>query len=414
MANEILENQSLPPAEAPAVAANLDAELDAALGNAFPSLQTPPEPKANEKVIEKSEPKQKTEKSPEAAKPVEEPKPVSEPKGDLPDPEAIDQNPPKKSGTQSKEEGWNALRNNYKKAHRLSLEKDEEVKKLKATLAEKGTLTQKEVEALKAQIQELSKYRAMVDIQADPEFISKFDNPINEKVQAMKDLLKGWNISDEIINQINFLDKNSVGAVAKALRKGEEHIHSEFELEEFMSNAKEVLELTKTREKEFKSKAENYKELLEAKKKESFSRNAEEEGKLYKHLDAIASVKDVSGNSLFPFLSKQEPKEGADQAEINRAANHNHLVDLMQQKIQTVIKMASPEERAEVAVAAVSAHYLTAQLKSANAKIKNLEAELGKISVVNSDTEKVKSPTRRNNPEKLVDLDDAMAAHFAR
>lgn len=402
------------------VAHNLDSELDAALSKQFTNF-TPEknetkkeEPKAQEKQPEQKEIQADKVVAKEVSKDNEKStKGLEQDDKALVDPDAIDADPKLKG-----QAAWNALKSNYKRSLKKIEERDQDLTKVKTTLAEKEAAHQKELESLKSEREQLSKYRAMVDIQADPEFLSKFDAPINEKVASMKELLKGWNVGDEVINQINFLDKNSVGLIAKALRKGEEHIKSEFELEEFMSNAKEVLELSKKKDKELKTHGDNYKEILENKKKEAFSKGAEEEGRMIKHLENVAVGKDRDGNQKFssiPFLNKATPKEGASQLEIDQANNHNKMVDLMTQKIKSAMKINSPEDKMEMIVSAVGSAYLQAQLKGAMAKIKSLEDQVSKISAASTETEKVK-PNRAasNGNGQLVRADEALENYFGR
>lgn len=378
------------------VAPNLDGELNDALSKHFANdlpLETNEKPKeeANkEKIEDKVEPKPE---APKTEKPIE-------PKS-LPNPESIDKNPPKKG--QSSTEGWNALRNNYKAAHKLVQERDEEIKKLKSSVAEKGQLSQKEVEALKSEISELSKYRAMVDIQADPEFVSKYDQPIEKNVNSIKEMLTELNVNPDVISKIDFtntqlMDKiiehvethNGKTTARRLQRKSEE-------LADLMDKRKETLE-------EHKSK---YKEHLESKKKESFEKQAEGEGRMLKRIDEISKS--------IPFLNKMEVSDGASEAEVNKANQHNSLVEIMSKKVQEVLKMNDPEQRADTAIAAVASHYLTAQLKVANARVKSLEDEIKKISSVTTETERSKNPStvRKNNGSmSSMDLDDALATHF--
>jgi hypothetical protein len=166
-----IENTSAPEVSQPAVqpqsepsgnvAPNIDSELDAALDKAFSSQ---PEPQPNEPKAPPVENKAPSNQTPPEPKKLD--KPIQEDKP-LVSPESLDKDPPKK------QEGWTALKNDYKRAHKIIESRDGEIVRLKAAIAEKGTTSQKEVETLKSQIEELSRFRAMVDIQADPEFVSK-------------------------------------------------------------------------------------------------------------------------------------------------------------------------------------------------------------------------------------------------
>lgn len=395
--NTAPENPHLENVTDPGVAPGLDQELDNALEAAF--KDTPKnEPKPVEKV---KEDKKQTEKSELKEDKKQEPE---KPQGELPSPESLDNDPPKK------QQGWTALKNSYKQAHKVLEQKEEEIRKLKSGLAEKASLSTKEVEALKNEVKELSKYRSMIDIQADPEFVSKFDQPITNLQSSIKDIFIGLDVKKEIVDQIDFSNTKLMDEIINNVGEHRDKITSR----KLQRKVEEMLDLVDKRDETLSSQKTSYTEFMEKRKKESSMKGAEEEGRTIKHLEAIAAAKDKSGGQLFPFLNKVEPKEGATEPEIAQAATHNKLVDLMTQKINNALKLNSPEERAEVVVAAVASHYLIAQLKSAAAKIKSLEEEIKKISQVGDpNTPRTPKPTSNGNPRDM-DLDSALKQHFSR
>lgn len=354
-------------------------------------------------------------------KPVENPKPVdvkpdakkdTKPdEGPLPDPESLEQAPPGKGSAQAKE-GWNALRNNYKKAHRLAQERDEKIKKLETALAERGTSTQKETNDLKKQIEDLARYRAMVDIQSDPEFISKYDQPIEKAEGTIKEMLKGMNVSDDLISKIDFTNTKLMDKIVDDVSETQD----KFTAKKIQRKVEDLLDLYDKRNETLQDQKKNFKEHLESKKKEVFSRDEEAQGKTLQHLEAISQSKDKEGNQMFPFLNKIETKDGMNQAQVDQANAHNKMVDLMTSRVHEVLKMNTPEQRSEIAVAAVTAHYLSAQLRQSQTKIKGLEEELKKISTVTTETDKAKQPpsVRRNGNGEFKSTDDALTEYFGR
>lgn len=406
MANE------LPVTNPEVTAPGLDSELDDALTNAFKGKI--PETVKETAPIEKEIPTQKEEVPAPKEAVAKASKPVSQDKQPLPDPEEVPEVPPGEVTDKSKD-GWNALRNNYKKAKGLVQEREEKIKKLESALAEKGTTSTKEVEDLKAKIQELSKYQATTDLQTDPEFVSKFDAPIQEKVSSMKTLLKEWKISDDVVEKIDFSNKNTLGAIAKAIRTNQDNIESEFSIEEFMTNARDVIDLYRKKNSALDEHGKNYKQVLEEKKKQAFARSAEDEGRTMNHLKEIAASKDPAGNVMFPFLNKQTPKEGSTPTEVADIENHNKFVDNMYEKIDSEIKTNDPDRKAKLVVAAAASHYLSAQLKTTVAKLKAVEEELKKVSAAGNDTDKtkIKAGVRSSSNGKDLDLDSALSSHFA-
>lgn len=376
------------------VAPNLDDELDNALNDAFKSQTN--ETKPVEKAEKSSAKVEKTDSK-------EDVKVTDKQQGELPTPESLEGEIPKK------QQGWTALKNNYKRAHGVIAEREEEIKRLKSGLAEKGSLSTKEIEALRSEIKELSKYRTMVDIQADPEFISKYDQPISKIQGSIKEMLTSLSVSKEIVDQVDFSNTKLMDEIIGHVGEHRDKITAR----KLQRKIEEMVDLTDKRDETLLQQKTDYQGFMESKKKESSLKGAEEEGRMMRQLEARVSSQDASGNSIVPFMVKMTPKEGASQPEIDQASKHNRLVELMQQKVQEAIKINNPEAKADLALAAVGSYWLNAQLKTAVGRIKSLEEEIKKISNISSDTEKskTKGPTRAAAGE-YMDTDAALAAHF--
>lgn len=387
---------------------NFDDELNDTLSRAFPEASPKNENKTTESPkVEVQAEKPVEDKPTEKVESKKADKPVESEKQLLSNDE-IDKIEPKK------QDAWTALKNNNKQAAKIITEREEEIKKLKAVVAERGLMSQKELDALKAENSELSKYRAMIDVQADPEFLKTFDQPMNDKVNEVVELLMQNGVSEETARSIDYNNSTLISTITKQIAESKDDVMAE----DFRSLAREARGLINKRNKAAEEQGKNYKEILETRKKQSFERSAEDEGKALKHLEAIASGKDAEGiqkREPIPFLNKITPKETATQPEIDQINAHNKMVDMMQQKVHQAYKVESPEERMELAVAAAAAHYLSAQLKAVKAQTKSLQDELRKISAVNTETEKSKPATiRRNGTGELLTHDEALNAHFGR
>lgn len=386
---------------------DFDAELDAVLSKSFPTAA----PKQEEEV-KKDEPKSiepaKTQSSENDSDKSRHLEPAKADKASAVEkpaltPEQVDKMDPKEKGA------WGAIKNANKNAHRMIEQRDSEITKLKAVIAERGELSQKEVEALRNENNELAKYRAMIDIQADPEFLSKFDQPIEKTISSIKEMLKGLNVSQDIIDK---MDVTNTKLMDEVIGHVGEHA-DKFLARKLQRKVEELVDLSDKRDETLAEQKEKYKETLEAKKKQAFEKDAEGEGRAFKHLESVVATKDKAGNAVFPFLNKMEVKETATPPQIDQINAHNRMVDMMHQKVQQAYKMNAPEERMEVAVAAAAAHYLSAQLKASAAKIQALQDELQKIASVSSETQKVKTPSAKRNGSNM-DVDDALSAHFGR
>lgn len=405
----------------PNIAPNIDSELDAALSKSFagvqpqekidasptpkkdvaPSAPVNDEPSRQEAVQPKGELKSEVKqeiKSEETKKPAGDDKPLLS----VDEIEKMDQ----------KQASWTALKNNNKRAHRTIEQKDQEISKLKTTIAESNESHKKEVETLKSNIAELEKYRAMIDIQADPEFVSKYDQPIEKAVADIKSMLLGMDVTQETVDEIDFGNTRLLDEIVNHVTTHKDR----FIARKLEGKIKDYLDLFDKRNETMEHQKKNWKETVEKRKQESFAKQTEGEGRMIKHIEAKASEKDKDGNPLIPFLNKIEVKENATPAEINQINNHNGLVDLLGKKLQEVSKMNEPEQRAEINIAAVASHYFKNMANAALARVKALEEELKKVSVVSSEApaRKPAAAVARNGNGEYVDTDAALAAHFNR
>lgn len=390
--NSHLENINVP------VASGGDNELDDALNAVFKREPTKNEEKPTEKA-------QENKKQPEKSELKEDKKPEqSQQKRELPTPESLDNDAPKN------QKSWTALKNNYHASVSIIKQKEEELNKLKAGLAEKSALSAKEAEELKAQVQELSKYRTLIDIQADPEFISKYDQPINKIQGSIKELLSSMSVEKAVVDQIDFSNTKLMDQIIDHVGTHQDKITSK----KLQRKVEEMIDLMDKRDETLSGQKSSYKEFIENKKKESSMRGAEEEGRMLKRLIEQAQARDEAGNAKIPFLSKFEPKDGASQPEIDQVNKHNRMVDLMAQEVQKAITATTPEERTDIAIAAVGSRWLRSQLNAASSKIKSLEEELKKISNVSGESTPSKGRPGAAKGAASLDVDDALSAHFGR
>lgn len=383
-----------PPANEPQP--DRQAQLDNDLSKLFDS------PESSPKVEPKSaEPKSSPDKV-EVVK--EEPKAEKKDKDKLPEPEKaeVDDSKPKTK------EGWKILRDNYEKSKKTLAEKDSELSKMKAALAEKGQLTSQEAETLKKEIEELKSYRAMVDVQADPEFTQKFDEPISKRTEQIAKMLTEWNVSKEIIDKIDYTDPGLLDRLADTIGENKDKISAK----KFRRLAEEVNELYDKRTENLDEYKKNYKNILETKKKESFTKQAENEGRMQKHLEAIAQMKNEHGELRFEFLVDKVAKDPTNSAEVAQVEHANKIYAAIREQVLNLMKAESPEDRAELAVAAGYAKLADARMRAVLKKNESLQAEIAKLSKVSSETPKTQRPRNApasSNGEMNLDLDAALS-----
>lgn len=374
-----------------------DPSLDIALNKMFNREPTPDEKPP--KPVEPPEPTK--EKAPEVkVEDVQKQDKPDDSKDQIIDPDKIDNSPSKR------QEGWTTLKNNLKRSNKIAEEAKQEVAKLKSLLSERGQTTNKEVEDLKKQVEELSAFRAMVDIQADPEFVSKYDAPIEKNIEGIDKMLEEMGVGPEVRKKIDYSNTKLMEDIINHVGEHKD----KFTARKLERKVQDLLDLSEKRDETIIEHKSKHKEYLENKKKESFTKSAETEGRIIKRLESVA--KNIS------FLNKMAAKEGATEAESLQIDKHNQMVDAMSQRVQQVLAMKTPEEEVDKAVAAVGAHFLNTQLQAANAKIASLQEEIKKISNVSSETDKTKpvnTPKRSSNGNgEVMDLDTALAERFGR
>lgn len=386
-----------PPANEPQP--DRQAQLDNDLSKLFDSPGT--EATSNPKEVQKTD---DNDRVPNEAK-KEEPKAEKQDTDKLPEPEKaeIDDSKPKNK------EGWKVLRESHAKAKKIIEEKDAELAKMKAALAEKGQLTSQESEALKKEIEDLKSYRAMVDVQADPEFISKFDEPITKRTEQIHKMLKEWGVAEEIIQKIDYTDAGLLDKISDSIAENKDKISAK----KFLRFAEEINELYDKKNEHLDEYKKNYKNILEAKKKESFAKQAESEGRMTKRLEAIAQMKNEHGELRFEFLVDKVAKDPTNAAEVAQVEQHNKVYSAIREQVTAMARAETPEEKMEVAVAAGYAKLADAKLRAALKKVESLQAELSKVSKVSSETPKTQrnrvAPASQSNGESNLDLDQALS-----
>lgn len=414
--------QNSPPPQTPPTApesldpGEVDPSLDAALTDLFKTKgQAAPTPPKNEKPNpdpipqepkkegeDKNPPKAEDKKKEPTAKPAESNKPLLAPEA-IPDP-----------GKLKNREGWDSLKENYSRAHKTLGEKDKEIEKLKLTLAESENLTKKEKEELKKEIESLTGYRQMIDVQADPQFIDQYEKPIQSTISQIKQLLVAGGASQQLVDQLtmeHMLDQKNVKAWMDAFEKEGQSLSGK----RLMNRVENLMDTVEKRDGALKDYKTKYKEFLENRKKESFSKQAESEGQMMKRLEEIKAMKDEAGNPKLLALSQLTPQPGASQAEIDQIQKHNKVAELLEGQVKNYMQTDVPQDRVHIALAAAMLPVKTAELKIANERIQALEKELQKLTVI---TEEKPSPTAprggtSKNGQRIENLDEALTNHFS-
>lgn len=370
------------------------AQLDSDLSKLFDSPPIENKPVQKEPAKETKDPVKVEEKTEQKV----DKDPVSEPEK-----LEVDDSKPKTK------EGWKVLRESHAKAKKVIEEKDAELTKLKAVLAEKGQITSQEAETLKKEIEDLKRYRAMVDIQSDPEFISKFDEPITKRTEQIAKMLGEWGVAEAIIQKIDYMDSGLIDKISDSIAENKDKLAAK----KFLRFAEEINELYDKKNEYLDDHKKNYKNILENKKKETFTKQAENEGRMQKHLDAISQMKNEHGELRFEFLVDKVAKDPSNAAEVSQVEQQNNIYSVLREQVKDLMKAETPEEKVELAVAAAYAKLSDAKLRAYAKKIESLQSELAKVSKVSSETPKTQrvrtAPAQETNGNNDYDLDTALS-----
>lgn len=371
--------------------------------NEKPPTQNPTEKKGTEQ--KEAAPKEADKKKEPVAKPNESNKP-------LPPPESI--NPPEKLNSPKSKEGWEALRQNYARAHSIISEKDKEIDRLKVAIAESENLTKKEKEDLKKEIESLSGYRQMVDFQADPEFLEKYEKPIESTITQIRQLLVDGGAQKEAVDKLtldHLLDQGNIKLWTEALEKEGKVVSAK----RLLNRLEGLMDSVEKKQDAISNSKTKYKEVLESRKKEAFTKQAEGEGQMTKYYEEVKAMKDKEGKAALQFLHQLTPAPGASPAEIEQIQKHNKVAELLEGQVKTYMKASDPQDRVDIALAAAIMPLKNAELKMAHDQITALQEEIKKLSSATEEKERGSAPRGGNssNGSQPQNAEEALDSFFA-
>lgn len=336
--------------------------------------------------------------------------PLPEKKEGLVDPSTVAD--PKNLGKSA--DGWKTLKSIASKNFEMANQRAQENEQIKKTLAQKDLEYKGQIEKLTKQVEELSGFRAIVDIQADPEFISKYEEPITKLESELKGMLKSMQVSDDVISKIDFQDPQRVSMILDVLDQSSDKITAK----RFGRRAEDLIELNDRKNEELQKWKSNHKGLLESKKKEAFERNTQREGVMLKLVDEYASAKDEkTGESKIAFLSKKEPPPNANKEQLKMVEGHNKVVDAMHGRLKEILATDTPEAKVETAIAALASQWLNAQLQDVQRQLEQKTEELKKFTQIDSEgSERTPKAKAAYNPTgadpKTLSIDTAFEHAF--
>jgi hypothetical protein len=244
----------------------------------------------------------------------------------------------------------------------------------------------KELETLPPQLppdyEELKKFRAIFDTEHDPEFISKYDQPIKATEESIFGVIKkhmSQESAEKVIGEIqkaggiSAVDQNWWGEVSKKLPF--------LDGEKLKTNLGKIEDLKEQKTAEIGDTAG---------KRESFLKERSEK-QVEKYNQGLAKCQErvVEVTKNIPWANYKEANQGATEQEISEVELHNKTVDFYDSQYKASVAARldpDPVKWADVCLAATASHKLAFDLGLAqkviserDAKIEAQAAELSQI-----------------------------------
>jgi hypothetical protein len=223
--------------------------------------------------------------------------------------------------------------------------------------------------------EELKKFKQIFDIKNDPEFQSKYTQPISAAKENIYNIMRKHGATDEVIQSIE-----KAGGPDKIEDKWwQENALAKLPMtdaEKLKRNLIDVSDLKDKQEAEVAYAAEHAEEILAQRQQQSQEWYQQETGNIRNYVDEI--TKEV------PWARYQEIPETATQEQVEKIQAHNNVVADLENKFNSALWPQSANERASVAAAAVYSHVLTNQLRAEQSNRATLESQLKKLTEENS------------------------------
>lgn len=237
--------------------------------------------------------------------------------------------------------------------------------------AEEAAILRQKLEEAQTQVKtpedydELRRFRAIFDIQNDPDFRSKFEQPISAAKENIYRILRANGASEEVIQSIE-----QAG--------GPDKIDSKWwksnaidrlpltEAERLKRNLVDVVDLKEKQQFELQNAAQNAEQFFIQKQQ------AQEEW-YHGTVNEIDTYMDEITKEL-PWARFKEVPANATAEQVQNIERHNLAVSELAQKFNSALWPTSARDRANVAASAVFSHVLTEQLRvEQNAKVQMAE-----------------------------------------
>jgi hypothetical protein len=233
---------------------------------------------------------------------------------------------------------------------------------------------------------ELKKFRAIFDIKNDPEFKSKYVEPIQNAKESVYSILRKHGAGDEVIKSI----EAAGGPTRVADDFWRQDAFSKLPLtdsERLKRGLVDVSDLQEKQEAEIANAAEHAEEILvqrETVNKEWYDNTVK---------DIDNTIDEITKE--LPWARYAEPAPNATPEQLIQIQKHNETVSGLAQKFESALWPTTAQERANVAASAVFSHVLTEQLRTEQAQ---KSALMQQISQLTNENNKLKGSSKIPKP----------------
>jgi len=222
---------------------------------------------------------------------------------------------------------------------------------------------------------ELRRFRAIFDIQNDPDFRSKFEEPISAAKENIYKILRANGASDEVIQSIE-----QAGGPDKIDSKWWKNNAIDrlplTEAERLKRNLVDVADLKEKQQFELQNAAQNAEQYFVQKQQAQAEWYSGTVNEIDSYMDQV--TKDL------PWARFQEAPKGATPDQMKQIEQHNAAVTSMAEKFNSALWPTTAQDRANVAAAAVFSHVLTEQLRVEQSSKNQMAEQLKKLTEENN------------------------------
>jgi hypothetical protein len=231
-----------------------------------------------------------------------------------------------------------------------------------------------------ADYDELKKFKQIFDLKNDPEFHTKYEEPIKSATESIYAILKKNGASEETITSIQ-----QVGGPDKVSETWwKQNVIEKLPLtdaERLKRSLVDVVDLKEKQDREISETAEKAEQILQERSEEKRNWYQTETSQIGQHIDELTKQ-----HGWARFV---EPQPDATPEQLAAIQQHNTRVADLSAKFQSALWPTDAKTRTEVAAAAVYSHVLAEQVQREQASRTQLEARLKQLETENSQLKQV-------------------------